>query len=496
MTSARFSFPVPWLLFACSAALALGFSACAETTRNFNNTGGAGTGGAGGSGTGGQGGSGQGGQGGQVGQGGQGGGLPTACTPGMPPYAGPLCGSPDGGACAVLTSELVSANPSFRNDAPGVALDDLCAPQVVFSEAVGGFKGFYATRLGQDNWMVEQTPFAIATGGNAVGKNGESYALVDNGAFGVTLFRRDAGGWDGGHAIMGKHHAAARGLARDENGFLHAGVRTDTEDTEYAFFDINSLSWSINPLGVKSSARVAAAVTPGGNAHFAYWAVVASTWVLHWRSPPQAAEQAMSLNSNGLGIESQMHAITVLPATPSNPTGVPHIAAVRVVPGNPQQLELAYITREAVNNWPVTVIDSPQTLPGDTCSNGPWPTQPGLKCNYDYEEIRPLGIVAAQSGHVRLLYNKIHRMGTRVSDCFMPMDCYWKDDTDSSEGAIVVAAVGKNQMAASASLGKDVFFSNATVTLDRIGRIHIAGYDAQPGAPGTTVRYIVIGPMP
>lgn len=486
-------------LFAFAPALVFG-GACAETTRTFSNNAG-GAGGSGGSGgtTGSAGGGGSGGttgQGGSAGSGGSGGGLPTECVAGMPPYAGPLCSGLSNSVdpCVVLADELVPSPPSFRNDAPGLGLDELCSAHAVYSIAEGGFKGYFAKRIGQNNWATESTPFEIATGGAAVGKAGQSYALVDNGAFGVTLFQRTPqGGWDNGHPINGKHHASARGLAKDENGFLHAAVVTDTSQVEYAFFDINTQAWSINPVGTSQVARAAVAVTPQGDAHFAYWNPVGNTWILHWRSPPQAAEQALPLNSGGLGSESQMQSITALPSTPENPTGVPHIAAVRQNSNDPQTLELVHTTRASANNWPVTVIDSPKTFPGDTCSGGPWPTQPGQKCTFDYEQIVPLGVVASQSGDISVIYNKIHRMGTMVSECFMPMDCFWKPNTDTSEGVLMFAAIGKNQDVLLSSAGSNIFYVNATVTLDRIGRIHILGYDAPPGQNGTTVRYMVLG---
>ncbi len=489
-------------LISCATSLFLGISACTPIVRTYEPTGAGGQGGdAGQGGDGqagvGQGGSGQGGGGqGGGGQGGQGGGLPTVCVKGLPPYTGPLCGSTNTFACSVLVDEFVSTNEAYRNDAPGIALDELCEPRVLFSEAVGGFSGFHASRIGPNDWMVEQTPFAIATGGIVVGKDSESYVLVDDGAFGVTLFRRDQAGWNGGHLIGGKHHTAARSLARDGAGFLHAGVRTDAENAEYGFFDVNALSWSINPFGVKTSASIAVATSQGGDAHFAFWSVVASSFVLHWQSPPQALEQALPLNSSGLGSESQMHVIAVSAPTGTNPTGVPHIAAVRSVAGNNQKLELVYTRRESANNWPVVVIDSPQTFTTDTCSTVPLPTSPGMTCTFDYEEILPLGIVVEQAGGVRIVYSKFHRLGTRKSKCIIPGNCYWDDDTDNSIGTIVVAAVDINQPPELTILGTDMFLWNGTISLDRIGRIHIAGYNRPPTSGAPKVRYVVIGPKP
>ncbi len=387
-------------------------------------------------------------------------------------------------------------NEAFRNDAPSIALDEICQPRVLFSEAVGGFNGFHASRIGPNDWMVEQTPFAIASGGMVVGKDSDSYALVDDGGFGVTLFRREMGVWNGGHPIGGKHHATARGLARDGAGFLHAGVRTDAENAEYGFFDVNALSWSINPFGIKTSASIAVATSQGGDAHFAFWSVVASSFVLHWQSPPQALEQALPLNSGGLGGESQMHVIAVSQPTAINPTGVPHIAAVRSIAGNPEKLELVYTRRESANNWPVVVIDSPQVLPTDTCSNAPQPTSPGMTCTFDFEEIRPLGIVVEQPENVRIVYSKFHRLGTRKSTCFAPGNCFWDNDTDSSTATLVVAAVNLNQAPEFTMLGADMFLWNGTISLDRIGRIHIAGYNQPATSDAPKVRYLVIGPTP
>ena len=120
----------------------------------------------------------------------------------------------------------------------------------------------------------------------------------------------------------------------------------------------------------------------------------------------------------------------------------------------------------------------------------------GQKCTFDYEEIRPVGIFVGPVGGVRIVYGKIHRMGTRKATCFMPMNCYWDQDTDTSVGGLVVAAVTLNQAPEFTLLGSDMFISNATAKLDRIGRIHIAGYNLKPGSGDPTVRYLVIGPKP
>lgn len=438
----------------------------------------------------GMGGDGGGGQGG----GGQGGSFPTECVDGQPPFMGPLCGTASSIACGILIDEPVSSNEAFRNDAPGIALDSRCSPRVVYSEAVGGFTGFHAVRVGPSNWNVAATPFPVASGGIAIGKQGESNVLVDDGAFGVNLFRENGSGWDGGYVVAGKHHATARGLVSDANGFLHGGVRTDTDAVEYVFFDVNALAWVNTPFNVKSPTGIAVAVSSTGDAHFAFWATVNSMTALHWRSPPQAEEEAVQLNSNGLGFESQMQSIAIAPPTAVNPTGVPHIVAVRNFAPDPQKLELVYATRDGVKSWPSVVIDSPQTFPGDTCSTSPPPTMDGQTCVFDYEEIRPIGIFAGPVGDVRIAYGKIHRMGTRKAMCFMPGNCFYDKGTETSVGGIVVAAVTLNQPPELTLMGTDIFFSNATAKMDRIGRIHIAGYNQIPGGGYPTVRYLVIGP--
>ncbi len=41
----------------------------------------------------------------------------------------------------------------------------------------------------------------------------------------------------------------------------------------------------------------------------------------------------------------------------------------------------------------------------------------GQTCDYDYEELSLIDIVASQGGGVSVVYNKVHRMGSLVAIC-------------------------------------------------------------------------------
>jgi len=465
---------------------ALVAAACSETVREYDGAEGGMGGGPGpassstSTGSGGAGG-------GAGGSGGSGGSPGPVCMPGQPAYAGPLCGAPEM-PCHMLASDMLPNPPAFRNDAPAIAVDPNCEPQIAYSVAVGGYKGFHAKRGANGKFIEEPTPFPYAFGGINVGADGTSFILSYAGSFDTTMFRRSGGLWDPGVPLPGDNFAYPRGLARDANGMLHVGGSTKDNHAFHAVFDPALSTWTSTPLGPVGTPQVALAVTPGGTPHLAYWNPVNGMWALHWQSPPLAPEPTVPLNGGVLGAGSQMHSIAVTPDA-ADPIGAAHILVLRNSAITEAQ-ELIHAARYG-GKWSYMVIDQEKTVGVSYCDTPP--KSAGEICDYDYEEIAPIGIVASQGGDSIAAYNKVHREGTRIANCMDPMFCYWDSVVDTSAGQIVLATFAGTTLIAQSILETDVIVQSGTAVLDTIGRIHIAVYERPSGQSDTSVRYIQVG---
>jgi hypothetical protein len=467
---------------------------CAPTVRG-GETGSAGgdspivaSGSGGGATTGGMGG--EGGEGGAGGAGGAGGMIPPVCMPSQRLYGGPLCGPPEL-PCNLLADELVHDTYAGRNEAPGVALDENDIPHFIFSVAQSGYQGFYARREAPNTFLVEQTPFSVARGGIAVDDLGTVYILADGADDGVGMFTRSQGQWSNAQVLEGQLLASASGLAKDEKGHLHVGMSAGQSIALYSRYDMALQSWlGIEQLGSQGEYRVPIAVTPAGDAHMAYWLAQNETWVLHWQTSKQPSEPVVSLPSGtGLSGPSEMHRIALTPDDANGCGGVPHLLVVRSIADAPNGNEIVHAVRKSPGGWDIVPIDQEDIAAVQSC--GP-PMATGDTCTYEYEEIIPIGIVASQNGQVRVIYNKVHHLGTFVAEC-QQIDCLWTNQSDSSIGQLIVSGVGPG--AVKSVVSNAIAVEGATVALDTIGRIHIAAYDYEPPASfGTRVRYLLIGP--
>lgn len=467
--------------------LLVGGVGCAEAVREYGSGGSGGDPGSTSSSSGGVGGAG--GAGGGVGGSGGAGGAPAlVCMPGQPAYAGPLCGPP-GMPCKLLADENVQSPPAFRNDAPAVTADLNCEPQLAFSVAENGFHGFHARRDDAGQFVVDETPFEFASGGIAVGADGVTYVLAYAGAFNAAMFRRGPAGWDAGVPLPGSNFAFARGFARDAGGILHVGSSNKENSAIHAIFDPAASTFAVALLAPVGTPQVALGLGPDGAPHLAYWSAVNGMWVLNWNSPPQIPEEAVPLNGGSLDIGSQMHSIAVTP-DPMEPSGAPHILVLRNTAVSEAQ-ELVHATRYA-GQWSYMAIDQEKIVGASHCNLGP--KQAGETCDYDYEEIIPIGIVASQGGDSIAVYNKVHRMGTLVSDCMDPNFCFWQPLADNSTGQIVTATFNGEALVAQGSVGANAIIQSGTAAIDTIGRVHIALYDRPPGQNGSTARYLLVGP--
>lgn len=422
------------------------------------------------------------------GGGGQGGAPPVVCEPGLPPYAGPLCG-PASAPCALLADETLASPPSFRNDAPAIAVDGSCVAHIAYSVAEGGFHGFYARRDAAMSWSEAETPFPIALGSVVATPEGVPFVLASDGSSSVSLWNLVGGQWIGPAQIPGQATVWAGGMGRDGAGVLHAAVMGPNSQLLLAQYEGG---WTTTPIsGAQISARVPLALSPEGTPQMAYWFAPAGGggWQLYWVAPPGAPEVAAPLGSNGLDLAHQRQSIVVTPADGQNPEGRPHLFFARPLSGGQRQ-EVVYATRQGAGAWNVLPVDA-ESAQATYCTGEP---MDGDTCDFDYEQISPIGIVASQGGDVRFVYAKVHRLGTMVAVCDQGLPfCYWGPMTDNSDGQIFVAWMEGNQQAGRAPLGSGILGTNGTLVLDALGRIHVALYDMPLGASGSTVRYLQIG---
>ncbi len=411
------------------------------------------------------------------------------CAPGLPAYVGPLCGPPNM-PCASVIDEVLLGAPVFRNDAPSVALDDTCLPYVLYSTAQGAFQGFLAHRDATGLWTAQQTPFPVSTGGLALSPAGDVHALADNGSSNVTLWTQSGGQWNGGAPALGTVHAGSGSLARDGAGLLHAGLGGPNNT---AFHGTYGAAWQLTPLGTVYFPRVAVAVSAAGQAQLAYWTANAN-WKLTWAAPPAAPEDACLLGSNILDFQQYHHAIAIgLPDGP-NPAGRPHLLSARPLPGliYPNEQEIIYSTRQGPGQWNNVVVEQVNLVGNMQCD---YPaTMPGQTCDYDYEDLWPIGIVATLGKDVRFVYAKLHFMGTWVADCMFG-NCEWASQSNLTTGDLRIGWLDSNGQAQHAVVANGVLAQGGTVALDGLGRIHVAIYDmSAPTFDGLDVRYFRIGP--
>lgn len=397
------------------------------------------------------------------------------------PVVAPLCG--DGGPpCTLQRDELVSPEPHFRNDMPAIALRGDCGPSVIYSVAEGGYFGFYAERTGPDAWATEPTPMSIATGSlDAVPGEDALIAAVDDGAFGVSLWRRSGGTWQEESKLAGMHHTRAPQLVRDSADDLHLGHIDDDGNLLHTTYDG---AWTKQPLQGQTEIHVRIALDPQDAPRLIAWSSINLTWQLFFVAPPAMPEIITNLGSNVLD-----HHHTALALVGAD--SVPWVLLSRKqLDQSHHDVVLAH--RTGPGAWDLEVLIAENPGADQTC--GAPPFQPGQICQYDYRRVYTTALVASAT-EVRALYTEIHHTGTLVAECVQNPQpfCFWQPMTDTSTGELRVAWPG----AAPADhqvVADDVFTDRATARLDTAGAIHLAFYDYPPPGGDPVVRYLRVGP--
>lgn len=426
---------------------------------------------------------------------------PVLCDPAAPAYDGPVCGPPER-PCLVLADSTLPSPAAFRNDAPAVAVDDACLPQVAFSVAEGGYHGFHA-RLGTDGqWAVAGTPFPIAMVAAAVTPDGAPVLLAYDGTFAVSLATLDAAGDWVSEAVPGQMLASAAGMQRGSDGVVHAALWDSAGLVHYASrADDPAGTWQLAPLGERTDARTVLALSPGLDQvpHLAWWRSdsTAGDWQLRWSLAAGAPETVATLGSSTLELESQRHALAVGPADAANPGGRPHALFARRRQDDPGVIELVHATRTGADTWTSARVDDSDVPDAASCNHEPIET--GETCDVRADAIRPIGVVVGGDGDARLVYVEQHLDYTLVATC-RPTPrgehCEWRPGEDRSTAELYVAwpdPTDETGAIARAAVA-DVFLASAgTVALDRTGSLHVALYGQEPGADGLLVRYLRLG---
>ena len=397
------------------------------------------------------------------------------------PFDGSLCGPPDA-ECVVLVDEAVDPQSAFRNDAPAITVDDACRPQILYSVAEGGFTGYFARRAGDDDWDVDETPFAYATGGL-------TYDAVEFRTLAVPYDGGDTGtsiwSWDG--AWVEEDDMAGNWLTRaaSVDGYADGSVHFGTVNTGTGEF----VTWTwpgFNFYSAQDSVeRGAVAIGANGVPHTAVWSTFSGNWGLYWSDGTEVATGVAPLGSGVL--ERGEIRIALTPEPGPDGTGVPHILFAQDTPG--PQHGLRYAT-PADDGWDVRdVVDED---PAGTYCDG-IPTFDGETCDYDYTVVRAIGVVASEGGDVRMLYTEDHHVGTLVAACMMigggPPMCDWESMSDDTTSQLMIAwPDGAGVTSTAVVEGQPM--TGATVELAPDGAIHVAAY--ADNTDGTTVRYLAL----
>jgi len=407
--------------------------------------------------------------------------LPTSCLAADFPVDAPLCGA-DGPTCALKRDEQVSAKLAFRNDMPALALRGDCGPVLLYSEAVGGYFGFYGERTGADAWTVEPTPMPVATGSLEFDPAADqAQAVVDDGAFGVSLWQRPAGVWKQTSELAGMNHARAPQLARDGDGVLHLG---HIDGTERALSETFDGTWTTTQVDTSADIHVRLALDAADKPRLTYWSSKEATWKLYFAAPPAAPELVTPLKSNVLD---RPHTSLAL----AGPDMTPWVLAARRQ-ADQLHYDLVLLHRMGPAKWAEETLIAEDAVADKTCDFEP--DDAGQLCKYDYIRLYPIGLVSA-GAEVRAIYNAINYKGTLISQCMakpFPI-CVWTPQSDVSTSELRIAWPGgapdEHQVVAT-----DVFTERATTRLDPGGNVHLGFYDQKPGTADPIVRYLAFGP--
>ncbi|MFZ6184836.1 hypothetical protein [Nannocystis pusilla] len=406
-------------------------------------------------------------------------GAPASCVDADYPVMARLCGG-GGPPCVVKRDESFTTPGDFRNDAPALALRGDCRPLMLF---YGGFDGFYAERVGEGAWEGEPLPQRAATGSLEYSPaRATALAMLDDAAFGVSLWRRRAGVWTRKCTFGGKNHARSQQLARDPSDHLYFGHVDGEDRLQLDLFD--GTSWSRTRLDERVRIDVRLALTSAAIPNLVYWTSGGKPPELWWLAPSAAPERLASVAaSSGYRTNS---ALVLAPGD------VPWVLFEhKLNQQGKHAIVLAH--RNGPNDWTQEIL-AEETPESETNCLAP-PLEAGLQCAEDYREHHPIAVFAS-SDDIRALYVTVRFQRKYVSEC-MPHwepECRWELQSDDSNSQLRLAWPG-SLPAEHEVVAQDIFAARAGFRLDPGGNMHLAvNNDELLGIPSSEIRYLMIGP--
>jgi hypothetical protein len=409
------------------------------------------------------------------------------------PYAGPLC---QGGECVVLGRSVPVGAFGGGYPPPALALGNDCQPHIAYGSNDSSFSGASHLTLEGGVWRSED----IAPGGNPLDIVVDPATQVPSvivktedptdSSLIFSLWRREAPGWTNLGALDGTFEIYGD-LARDPNGTLHV-IRTPAANSmarDYGTFD--GSNWTFQMLnGPFSIAELAFSTT--GVAHFTYATNIFAIdeGDLLWSPLGQTPE----LITTGVYGPSRL---AVSDADPGLPSGTPHVIFVRGRVADGQNVTmpsgvdgLSYATRTK-DGWIVSAIREAGTLGAPAC---PTPAS-GVTCDYDYDAVAPLAILATKDGQVRMLYLYYHYKGT-TTPAWSPLDqWHWQSQRPQDTQLWMAWPSGNDRVSSVLLLDQfdvayyaDLFYHPTQAAIDSLGRIHLVALMSDG-----SLSYLVIG---
>jgi hypothetical protein len=425
------------------------------------------------------------------------------------PYAGPLCQGTD---CVVLGRSVpVTGVSDIALDPVALSLGDDCRPHVSYTYLNGNdIIGRYLT-LDGGLWRSEDIGPNDYPLGIVVDPTTQVPTLVVDMVSTVdqvttatyALWRREASGWTNLGAIDGTYMIWGD-FVPDPMGTLHVlRQATDHLHSEYGTYD--GSKWTFKALGdfgeFYSNAQLA--FSASGVPQFTY---APDTLDGHQGLMWATLGGPLELIRANLPFDGA-NRLAVSDADPDLPTGTPHIIFDA---GKADGLVYATRTKEG---WISSAIRK-ATMAGDnttvqaTC---PTPGSAGVTCDYDYDNVEPLAILATKDGQVRMLYLYNHYKGTAASICqFMMVRglvCYfpipdaahdselwmaWPSGHDQVSSVLLLQQFDVGSIVGDESFdvarGANLYYHPTQAAIDSLGRIHLvaAMHDG-------SLSYLVIG---
>jgi hypothetical protein len=369
-------------------------------------------------------------------------------------------------------------------DGVELALDAQQRPHVLAAVASYPFGGALARRSGPGPWEVQPLPegwfnpsFTLSAEGTPLVTRIEEPWMRSP----LTLWEQRSGTWQS-KATIGPELRAWVGLSalrRDAQGRLHALLASD-EAFPRLVYARESGGWNLQPLNIGGRVLVhpGFALSPRGEAHFAYWEEVEGRWTLTWQGSSSPAERVHALDCCGGperwpvgGTETTPIRMALTNDGSADAPERRHLLFVRPSSKTSGMSELAYATREAQGLWEISTLFEDQRL--KACGDTP-PRGPGDTCEGEFITHRPLEFVSTNQ-EVRVLTAWTHVRYALSARCVRGQ-CDWSGNGATEESRLELAWVEAGR-AQTVTLWQGAgALGIAAAQADAQGRIHLVSH--------------------